>query len=301
MFDALALSFLAQVAPVAVDVTEPLGCPSSGQLIEALRAHVPEALVPIERARQAGALIVRLEPVAPGDPPRFVVVDVEGRVRLRRTLRAPDASGGGDCPVLAETVALIVDRYLQGVAAPEESSATVGRAGQAVAARLWRMELAGHWNIGRSGGLGINGALRVGRLFGARERFVAHLGLGFSGSSNADLVGGSGAARAFPAVFGIGYRFPAGPVSFELGALAQGELWVVRTDVGGAQSDFWRIPVSLGGAAEFVLPWGRYFFTAQGLLLGALNAVDFAQGIDAPVFQAPRLQGKLGLGGGVLF
>ena len=85
------------------------GCPSPRQLADALSAHLPGMVLPLGHAtaRPPCALVSRLTPPAPcgsispirrGDP-------------LHRWLPTTDCVRAGDCPALAETAALIIERY----------------------------------------------------------------------------------------------------------------------------------------------------------------------------------------------
>src|SRR5436190_23144869 len=84
-------------------------CPSARQVNEAIAARLPGVLVPTPAGPPAGVLELRLTET-PSDH-SFVVLGPGGQVRLSRPL--PAATGNlRDCEALAETVALIVDRYL---------------------------------------------------------------------------------------------------------------------------------------------------------------------------------------------
>src|SRR4051794_41870669 len=90
-------------------------CPSGKQVNEAIAARLPGVLVPSSPAPPAGVLELRLAG-NPGTGHRLALSDGRGQVLLSRTLPPSTATRDRDCEALAETVALIVDRYLQELA-----------------------------------------------------------------------------------------------------------------------------------------------------------------------------------------
>lgn len=191
-------------------------CPSPAQLKDAIEAHVPglvsssataasptvsPPLVPPAAAATGAAtatatalhLVVATLPA--GDI-RFDLVDAGGEALLHRVLPAPPRGHEPDCPALAETVALVVERYLHDVGyeapplappppkpapPPEPLSAPpaliVVRPPPAArrAGLIWRLGLAaagrlgdaGKWDADTDLALGVEGA-GIGRQLGAR-------------------------------------------------------------------------------------------------------------------------------------
>src|SRR5258708_4341749 len=86
-------------------------CPSPRQVQETLSARLPGFLVPPPPSPTANILELKL--VESPTEHTFVVVDSRGEVRLSGDLPASRTASTRDCEALAETVALIVDRYLQ--------------------------------------------------------------------------------------------------------------------------------------------------------------------------------------------
>jgi len=88
------------------------GCPSPRQLTEALMAHIPAVVVSADEASTPGVL--RLTVTGGGPVPlRVELTDQGGEARLYRSLTVAERSRAPDCPALADTVALIVERFLR--------------------------------------------------------------------------------------------------------------------------------------------------------------------------------------------
>ncbi|HZL19551.1 MAG TPA: hypothetical protein VFG23_17580, partial [Polyangia bacterium] len=86
------------------------GCPSPRQLTDALAAHLPAMVLPLGHATGPTTLHLAVTTDAAGAM-RLDLTDPEGGPLLHRWLPATEHSGGADCPALAETAALIVERY----------------------------------------------------------------------------------------------------------------------------------------------------------------------------------------------
>src|SRR5450755_132145 len=86
------------------------GCPSPHQLADALSAHLPGMVLPLGHATGPTTLRLGVATDAAGAM-RLDLSDPEGGPLLHRWLPATDRARAGDCPALAETAALIVERY----------------------------------------------------------------------------------------------------------------------------------------------------------------------------------------------
>jgi hypothetical protein len=86
------------------------GCPSPRQLAEALSAHLPGMVLPLGHATGPTTLRLGVATDAAGAM-RLDLSDPEGGPLLHRWLPATERAHAGDCPALAETAALIVERY----------------------------------------------------------------------------------------------------------------------------------------------------------------------------------------------
>jgi hypothetical protein len=86
------------------------GCPSPRQLAEALSGHLPGMVLPLGHATGPTTLRLSVTTDAAGAM-RLDLSDPEGGPLLHRSVSASERPKGTDCPALAETAALIVDRY----------------------------------------------------------------------------------------------------------------------------------------------------------------------------------------------
>jgi hypothetical protein len=86
------------------------GCPSPHQLADALSAHLPGMVLPTGHASGPTTLRLGVTTDAAGAM-RLDLYDPEGGPLLHRWLPPNDRTQPGDCPALAETAALIVERY----------------------------------------------------------------------------------------------------------------------------------------------------------------------------------------------
>jgi hypothetical protein len=102
----------------------PDACPSQTQLAEALEARMPGIVA--RAGHEAGTNLLHLSlTVTPQGVARVVMTDATGASRLERELDLPRSAPGGaghgaqardrgaDCAALADTVALIVERYMR--------------------------------------------------------------------------------------------------------------------------------------------------------------------------------------------
>jgi len=114
------LAALIQAAWVTLAPTADDHCPSSAQVQAALEAHAPKLMATSPGGPSGGPLTLWLATSPGTDELSLSLVDRAGLIRLYRTL-PPRAQGGRarDCAALADTVALIVDRYFAEVELPE--------------------------------------------------------------------------------------------------------------------------------------------------------------------------------------
>jgi len=93
---------------IAVGAPPEQTCPGPRQVADALSARLPGIVLPHDQAVRPGMLRLAIAP-DPGGGIRVDLVDPDGAPLLHRVLaatRGPDA-----CPALADTVALIIERY----------------------------------------------------------------------------------------------------------------------------------------------------------------------------------------------
>jgi hypothetical protein len=205
-------------------------CPTQDQLAEALEARMPGVVA--RGAREGNPNLLRLGlTMSPEGVARATLTDATGAPRLERELDLPKSGAAGPssheragaCGALAETVALIVERYMRHLGyheppppalvepppppppkpaspAPPPPPGLTGRAGVGFAARLpyaapWRFEAA------------LTGAVRIGRL-----DVAVTLGAGTSQVEDVPMSAGMGTLRlrTFPARLTLGWAFRLG-------------------------------------------------------------------------------------------
>jgi len=238
VFDVFALA----AAPPA-DAPE---CPSPAQLGQALNVLVP-GLAPSPATATplplASGLRLGMETSPEGDV-RVDLTDALGEIVLHRVLPAPPRGRAPDCPALAETIALIVDRYLHDVGyeapplpppapkpAPVEAPAPPPPTEVAIAATptpaehgaerptlLWRLGLAAVARRGDVGGLDGDGDLALGvEATGSGARLGGRLSVGFAPPAEARWSAQNATLRRLPVRLGGYLRFAAGPGQLEPG------------------------------------------------------------------------------------
>src|SRR4051812_8502244 len=91
---------------IAVSVAPEQACPASRQVTEALSARLPGVVLPDGQAARPG--MVRLGVTVDGTGIRIDLADPDGAPLLHRAL---PVRGPGECAALADTIALIIERY----------------------------------------------------------------------------------------------------------------------------------------------------------------------------------------------
>lgn len=108
--------------PVLVAPGPEDSCPSARQVAAALAERAPA----LQSARGPGsesALTLVLPAPGTNQEPSVSLIDRQGELRLFRTLARPGTPHASDCVALADTVAIIVQRYLEEVELPELEAA----------------------------------------------------------------------------------------------------------------------------------------------------------------------------------
>jgi hypothetical protein len=208
------------------------GCPSPHQITDALMARIPAVVVSGSEASNPGVLRLAVTGGSGSDPLRIEMTDQGGEARLYRNLAVAEHNRG-DCAALAETVALIVDRFLHdlGYEAPPTlppplpgSDANLTRGPPPAASGPGRFDLfaGGSWRGASTDesdfelgfGLGFERGL-IGR------RFAATLTVGTSATHSATAIDGSiGTLHRMPFRFGLWIPINAGLGQLEPGVRA---------------------------------------------------------------------------------
>jgi hypothetical protein len=211
----------------------PDACPTQEQLGEALEARMPGVVA--RGAREANPNLLRLGlAMSPEGIARVTMTDATGALRLERDLDLPKSgaagpNGGhertGACAALAETVALIVERYMRHIGYHEPPVPALVEPARpqppppAAPAPAPPVRLGGPTRLGLGGAArlpygssarvegSLTGATRVGHL----DVGVA-LGAGFAEDEPIPAAGPGGTLRlrTFPARLGVAWALPAG-------------------------------------------------------------------------------------------
>lgn len=271
-------------------------CPTSPQISAAIEARLPGLLVPPEQSGLPEALLLSLSSDPTGTQ-SFTLVDHDQQVRLRRELPRPASADPSECPALAETVALMVERYLQELGYHVEPAASHER-------RRWDLFTGATWRPGAQGLSAYEVRLGVGRTLGGQGRFGLTLAAGIEGTSDEGWDGGRGHLHRFPAELRLTWRRGIGFTLLELGPFAGAQLLLLRSQTqDAARTDTRLIPVAgLGGGLR--IPLGKVPFVRVVAALGvAVLRYDFVTGPSDQIvaFGTERVWGKMGVEAGFSF
>jgi len=265
-----------------------------------------------------------LPPPGTSQEPSLSLVDQQGRLRLFRILARPGTTHARDCAALADTVAIIVQRYLEEVELPEvevvrKSPPTSAAPPAPLAApssvvTAARIAAPARWDIA----LGISGRLAsqvtglaayelrlsLARTLGKRADtgFLLRLWSGISGWARHDWDGGSGEVMRVPSGMEFMWRRVTHAVELQLGLAGLLDCWILgaryQTNV---QWDYrFAFAGAVTGAVQ--LPIGRRLF-ARLLLDFAVAATRYdyidRNRADVTAFSTPRVFGDAGLAVGM--
>jgi hypothetical protein len=288
-------------------------CPSALQVSAALSEHAPA--VQSARGPDSESALTLVLP-APGTPqePSVSLIDQQGRLRLFRTLARPGTAHARDCAALADTVAIIVQRYLEEVELPEleasRKSPTIQVAPPApppspvVAAfplrarAKWDISLGISQRFGNQmGGLEpYDLRLSLARRLGARmdTGLLVRLWGGVSGWTERSWNGGRGDVVRVPAGLEVMWRRAIAAVELQLGLAALLDCWILgaryQTNVQ------WDSRVAVAGALTggMQVPLGRRLFARLSLDF-ALAALRYNYVDPKTAFSTPGVFGGAGL------
>jgi hypothetical protein len=317
-------------APAAASAPSPTpagaaaDCPGGAALAAALNA-VMAGLVPSAQPAMPVALAngghLGVTTSSEGDV-RVDLVDAQGEVVLHRVLPAPPRGHAPDCPALAETIALIIDRYLHDVGyevpplpppapkpaspppVPEEPPSAIAVAPPAAAPApkaLWRIGLGGGARVGDAGGLGGDGDLVLGLEPSATGvHGGVRLSAGYAPPTEARWADKTATLRRIPLRLGLYLAVPAGPGQLEPGIGLGADVFIVSVNGPGAASGYHSAPagdLALGYAISLTGP----------LYLRILSRVALAvpytfAALEVPqVWETPRVYGEAGVELGFAF
>jgi hypothetical protein len=285
------LALALETHAVAVRPEAQPGCPGAREVEAALTSRLPRSVVPMERAAEQGALVLELDKDDLGAA-TLSLTDGQGRERLHRTLELP--AGSKDCNALAETAALIVERFLVTLEYQPPPPPPAPEPPPAPPPRRWEVSVASSWRPGSDGWGAFELGGRVGRSL--HRRLMLALGVGVGGWSNAipsgSLYRGEARQRRFPLELGVWWSTP--PAFAELQIGGGGTLDITRTYARGDLEEQETLPgPALWAAAAVRAPLGgRLFARVSSGIVGSLIQYDFsyrarAESEPVTVFSAP--------------
>jgi hypothetical protein len=272
-------------------------CPTSRQIGEAIEARLPGVLVPPEQGALPEALLLAMAQDAATGVQSFTLSDHQQKVRLRRDLPAPTGAGDQECPALAETVALMVERYLQDLGYRPEPPAPPDQ-------RRWEIFGGATWRSGADGLAAYELRMGAGRVLGGRGRLSLALAVGVEGASQQAWPGGSGRLRRYPAELRLAWRAAIGPTTLELGPSLGAQLLVLYSQTRDEDGTDVRLIPTAGLGAGLRIPLGKAPFLRIVAGMGvALLRYDF---VNPPpdrtvAFGTERVWGKMGAEAGFSF
>jgi hypothetical protein len=317
----VALLLAQQGTLLGIEPTSDSTCPTPVQVTSAIAARLPGVLVESGRARSLGALRLRVQRTPEGQP-AFALIDVQDGVRLYRILESPATLGPSDCMSLAETTALIVDRFLQELDAralrPTDRGALGSPAGETagLSASASATPLPGAWR------LAVVGASRpidaATPMFGAALRLArarsSPLGLVLGGAIGLSLRqeleiptrlgGGRSGLRLLPIDLSAHLRLPLGRGTLEPGVVAALDVLFVddRPQEGGLAREI-RLGPWAGPSLAYALPIARALY-ARGVAGVGFHAIRYeaarADQADA-AFSTGRVHAALEVELGIAF
>jgi hypothetical protein len=328
----LLASLVAATATVTVSPGAPTDCPSSEQLARALSVAAPGIVAPVTGTpAAAGPASLRLATAtsAEGDV-RVDLLDAQGEAVLHRVLPAPPRGRAPDCAALADTIALIVDRYLRDVGyeapplppppkpapavttAPQpEPEVTNTQAVEPSAPPAspppaqWRLGVVGSARLGDAGGADGDGGLALSvEGSGPGPHLGARLTVGVAPAAEArwSAQGASQSAtlRRLPFRMGGYVSIPAGPGRLEPGLGAGADLLLVSTSGPGTAGGQHAAPFGDVALAYTISLTGPLYGRVQSRVALAVP-YDFNTLGGARVWGTPRAFGEAGVELGLVF
>jgi hypothetical protein len=284
-------------------------CPSVKQVNEAVSARLPGVLVPASPEPPPGVLRLMLRATSPTEH-QFVLRSSTGKVLLSRTLPVPPAATERDCEALAETVALIVDRYLQELAYQAEVPAAVEVPApppidSGPLEPRWELFAGGTWQpaSGPSALSRYEARIGAGRTLGRSARLALELVVGVQGAEEPHSDTVTASLRRFPAELRLLWRSAPRTLRVEAGPFAGLEVLSWSSDRPLAHDDGIRLTPLVGGELGLRAALGsRAFVRLLGSLGVAMLRHRFAdEPGDIERFGTERTYVKMALEGGLAF
>jgi hypothetical protein len=327
------LALVVAAAPVLTTTPTPLdaACPAPAQLAAALNGVVPgiapgaPTALPIGLANGARLAVMT---TAESDV-RVLVLDERGEVALHRILPAPPRGHSADCAALAETIALIVDRYLHDIGyeapslpapapappppvapppietPPLAVTATPAPRAAPPPRALWRLGAAAGARLGDAGGLDGQGELAFGvESTAAGPRWGGRLSVGFAPPADAHwseaATSKTATLQRIPTRLGIYLSLRAGPGRLEPGLGAGADVFHISAGGPGTVSGIHVAP-SGDAALAYAIHLTDSLYVRLLSRVALTVPYDFNDLHGDRVWETPRVYGEAGVELGVAF
>ncbi len=242
---------------------------------------MPGLIVPSDQAGAPGVWLLSLLSDPVDASMGFRLVDRDGRVLMRRSLAPQEPRVGADCPALAETVALMVERYLQEVefrqpTLAEKPAVVAGRTSVPASAPaspfLWWNALVGASLRPGNPGLGqYDLHVGFGRVLGAGRAFSLAATVGMAAAAPYVFADGTARLRRAPVEILLARRGVAGSLEWHLGLAAGLEFVTAEISRAGSDDSAFRYGPFVAGAAGLRYWAGRRLFA--GMLVEGGSAI----------------------------
>jgi hypothetical protein len=270
----------------------------------------PGTLVPATAAGTPETLLVVLEPTGPASS-RLRLTDVRGEVKLERPLTVSEGEGNKDCAALAQTAALIVERYL--IQLDYRPPPPPVLAQPPPAPGRWDLSAASVWLPGATGVSPMELGARVGRQLGGGRRFVLALGARVAGETNPvpmdSAYRGRARQRRVPVDLGLWWRMAFRSLDLQAGGGAGLDITRTTSEGDPGTHETRTLPGPVGWLAGAVqVPVGsRFFARLSSAVYGSVVQYDFSyrnrsvpDGVTAFTTPTRRFYSRLGLEAGVV-
>jgi hypothetical protein len=276
-------------------------CPSAAQVAAVLAVKVPASVPGLDQAASSDHLRLELTQLpAPAPAPLQIELwDDADRLQLRRTLPGSSSGDPAACLAMAETIALIVDRYVHAV----EHSSAEGGASPAGAPPPGPDEPPPPVpDPPTEAAVLVMAGVDLQRMAHERGGGVT-LTVGVSPQVEGRRAAGHGTLRRIPLRLGTYVSLQAGPGRLEPGLNLGADILLINIQpAAGAARSTRNLSPNVEAAIAYRLRGGAYFARgalAAGLAVPSRQPVD--DGASDPVLSTPRTYIRLGLETGIYF
>jgi hypothetical protein len=301
------------VASVVVAPGPDEGCPSSRQVEAAL------ARTPYEPNADTVLTLVLPPPATPMEP-SFSLVDDQGRLKLFRSFAKPGGARPRACAALADTIAIIVQRYMEELEVPSlpppaEPPRLTSPLVPGLPESVERRPAGRGWDLGLMGTLRVSnhtprlsdfdGQLSVGRTFTVgNQPFEVVLSGGMAVGTVRHWDGGDGTLWRLPASLAALWRRSMGRVELQLGPVFLADVLYMRAvPTNGYAQGSWRLASAGGFQGAVHIQARRLFVRFVAEAAAAVVRFEYVapSPADGTVLSTPAFFGNLRIALGLSF